>query len=556
MFQSIRWRLVASYVLLTLLTVTMLGAIGFSLFSQYVKRQEEAFLANNAEVVAEQALPFIWPVVNEVYLSDLATAASILGNFRVIILDVDQEVLIDTGTPSGIDQFLWIQPGTKVRIETLSLPSGPFIFPAEFQAELESQFLHEFPLAMLGETQARPYKIIQRVLEPWGYQFRVVESSSPPDAPEDLRSSSDYMQPIGNSADPLGYVVLKEGPDFGSETLKTAAQVFLLAALGAIVLAAIIGLIVSKRLTSPIVNLSGVAAKMGCGDLSSRAPAYGKDEIGQLAIQFNNMANRLEANFQELAKERDTLQRFITDASHELRTPITALKNFNELLQGKAIENPQTREAFLIESQHQLERLEWITENLLNISRLDAGLTELNIEQIDAGDILQASIAPYTHQAEAKGIDLAIEKDGPSITFDADRMLVELALSNLIDNAIKFTPSGGSVLAGYTEDQDSVHLWVQDTGPGIDPEDIPYVFERFYRGKGTTEEGSGLGLAMVVSVVLAHRGKVDVESEIDGGSRFSLLFPQRFGEPEVVEPSDESKEVPFKSWWKNKGFFS
>ncbi|MER3514529.1 MAG: two-component sensor histidine kinase, partial [Chloroflexota bacterium] len=109
------------------------------------------------------------------------------------------------------------------------------------------------------------------------------------------------------------------------------------------------------------------------GDLSTRAPVHGEDEIGQLARQFNQMAAHLEASFAQLSAERDALRRFIADASHELRTPITALQNFLDLVQGPAAEDPAARSEFLAESQKQVSRLEWITQNLLDLSRLEAG---------------------------------------------------------------------------------------------------------------------------------------------------------------------------------------
>ena len=144
-------------------------------------------------------------------------------------------------------------------------------------------------------------------------------------------------QPIGDPSDPAGYVELSSDLDFGAQSLATARQAFLLAGIGAALLALLAGLAVSQSLSAPITELTGAVNKMSAGDLHARAVVTSKDEIGQLAHGFNEMAARLQASFGELAAERDALRRFIADASHELRTPITALKSFNELMRGPAL---------------------------------------------------------------------------------------------------------------------------------------------------------------------------------------------------------------------------
>ena len=292
-------------------------------------------------------------------------------------------------------------------------------------------------------------------------------------------------------------------------------------------LALVVGIVVSRRLSAPLRSLTAVAGQMSDGDLSTRAPVCGKDEIGQLAGQFNHMAERLEASFTELAAERDALRRFIADASHELRTPITALKNFNDLLQGAAIDDPSARAEFLGESQVQLERLEWITHNLLDLSRFDAGLVALNLADHDAGELIEAASCAWTTLAREKRIDLLVWPPAPPLTLHCDRARIELALSNLLDNALQFTPPGGQVAVGAEQREDVVRLWVRDTGCGIAAEDQPHIFERFYRGRNAAEGGSGLGLAIVQSIVRAHGGQVFVESRPDAGSFLAIELPRQ-----------------------------
>jgi signal transduction histidine kinase len=238
------------------------------------------------------------------------------------------------------------------------------------------------------------------------------------------------------------------------------------------------------------------------------------------------MAERLQSSFADLASERDALRRFIADASHELRTPITALRSFNDLLQGAAADDAAARAEFLTESQTQIDRLEWITGNLLDLSRLDGRLVDLQLAVHDAAELIVAASAAFHEVARQRRVDLTISRPASAPSVHCDRARIELALSNLLDNGLKFTPEGGRLEIGAGPGGGGVRFWVHDSGPGIDPADQPHIFERFYRGRDGHAEGSGLGLAIVRSIVEAHSGRVWVESEPGSGSRFVIELPQ------------------------------
>jgi signal transduction histidine kinase len=260
------------------------------------------------------------------------------------------------------------------------------------------------------------------------------------------------------------------------------------------------------------------------GNLSVRANLKTGGEIGALGDQFNQMADNLQATIKQLEDERDSLRRFIADASHELRTPITALKNFNTLLQGSAASDPAAQEEFLLESQVQIDRLAWITANLLDLSRLDAGLLELDLDEHDLGEIIESSAAPFEKLAGEKGIDLDIQLPVNPIRITADRPRLEMAIGNLLDNAIKFSPKNGKIKVILESDQDCIIVQVCDTGYGVSPDDLPHIFDRFYRGRVHNAEGSGLGLSIVKSIVEAHGGIVDVASILGEGTTFRLVW--------------------------------
>ncbi len=213
--------------------------------------------------------------------------------------------------------------------------------------------------------------------------------------------------------------------------------------LGALVVAVIAGFLIGRTISDPLRSLAGTARQMAGGDLSARAPTRRKDEIGDLARQFNGMAESLESSFRDLRAERDSLKRFVADASHELRTPITALATFNELLQGSAADDPAARQEFLRESQGQLARLQWITANLLDLSRLDAGIAGLSVGRHAASDLVESAVAgfPGRGAAEKRQHSTSAAAD-PSLVIMCDGQRVQIALSNLVANAVKFVQTG------------------------------------------------------------------------------------------------------------------
>ncbi len=533
MFRSIQWRLVASYVALTLLSVALVGVLALLLVKYYITQQEIRYLTANADVIAAEASEFMRPKHDMYWLHDLAHTSAFFGNARVRIFDEKQNVLVDSGAELEMGEIFWLPPKGNDSIIVPSNVKPLFLNPAS-----ENRSSPRRPTII-------PHGINQIWLSPFDLEWQQHRSETNAEEGESegqsegqnedeemiIRSARTVVVPIGYENSLLGYVELSNSPNFGVSILSTTAQAFTLAAIGTTFLATIMGLLVSRRLTAPIHKLTKATSQMSNGDLTTRAPVHTQDEIGRLAHQFNQMAVCLEHSFAELATERDTLRRFIADASHELRTPITALKTFNELLQGAAANDPVAQAEFLAESEKLLTRLEWITKNLLDISRLEAGLVELELSEYDVEELLHAAVGPFRPLAIEKQITLHIAPFPESYLIQCDRARIELTLSNLLNNALKFTALAlnrieqANITLGAAQTEERLTLWVRDSGPGISPSEQSYIFERFYRGKTNRVPGSGLGLAIAQSIVQAHGGQIRVESELDQGTCFMVDFP-------------------------------
>lgn len=279
------------------------------------------------------------------------------------------------------------------------------------------------------------------------------------------------------------------------------------------------GWIVANRAMRPIENISSTALKISSGDLTQRIQQEeAESELGRLVAVLNSTFTRLESAFSEQA-------RFTTDVSHELRTPVSVIVSQTQTALARerpAAEYRQTLEA----CQRAAQRMRGLIESLLQLARLDAGQEQLRRDPFDLAQVARESVellAPLAQQHEVK---LITELSEALCRGDADR--IGQVIVNLLTNAIHYTPKGGSVTVSTRRDHDLALLTVMDTGTGIPPEDLPHIFDRFYRvdpSRSRQKGGSGLGLAISKAIISAHSGTIEATSEPAKGTTFTARLP-------------------------------
>jgi heavy metal sensor kinase len=299
----------------------------------------------------------------------------------------------------------------------------------------------------------------------------------------------------------------------------TSLQMWLLPVM--MVSGGILGWLLAGLTLRPVLAVAQTAQGITGSNLSLRIPALGAgDELDFLILTFNRMIERLESSFQQI-------RQFSTDVSHELRTPITAIRGQLEVAMFTAHTPEQYQEAIL-NSLQDVERLSQIVRALLLLSQAESGQVVLQKQRLNLVTVVRDIVDQFQIPAEEQQVRL--ESMLPATCpIDADRVQIERMLSNLLSNALKFTPSGGTVRVILRHDTD-VELIVEDTGCGIPTASLPHIFDRFYRVRGkeeesTPEKGLGLGLSFVAWIVKAHGGEIHVESKPGAGSRFIVHIP-------------------------------
>jgi len=497
--RSFQNRLTIAFVGLVALTLTLVAPVVVNRLDDYLRQQEEQSLRIRAEATASILDRFIEDSVGEKSVVIETTAD---GTRRAVLNPVVSDLLVDGRRLTLL--------ANNVAQADITLEFGParrdtdgvlVTYPAtglRFEATLDA--------------------------DPAGGQAR-----DPAIAP----ARAEWTATSGERD--WGMIVTLSNPYTSrASTLGAIAGLLLVMASLAVLVAILLAAFLAHRFTTPVTRLTEASRRLAEGDLSSRVPsdevASNTLELRALSQQFNTMADRLEESVRIIRRDRDLSREFLADVSHELRTPIAAMRTFVELLQGPAGTDASARTEFLDSSAVQLDRLDWLAQNLLELSKLDSGLVLLDLRPEDIRGTIESAVEQQLAAADRRGIHLTTTLPDRPLRVQHDPPRVGQIVTNLVGNAVKFTPRGGEVRVTAAPDSSGgVRIEVEDSGVGIDESELPRIFERFYRGSEANEArstGSGLGLAIVKSIVDMHRGTIAVESRVGKGTRFVVILPR------------------------------
>lgn len=350
--------------------------------------------------------------------------------------------------------------------------------------------------------------------------------------PDSLKNWMYVACPVRSSGTTTGVIRVGVPLTEIERRLKKDLFVFLEIILATGVVTVLISLWLARRVNRPVREMSALAKQISIsGDFSAFLPVRRRDEIGELCLSFNQMIGRLR-------EQERVRQEFISNASHELKTPTMAIGSVVEALQAGAAEDPKLRVQFLGSLERLVDRQTNLIQDLLDISKLDSG-SETNWQsEVNISQVISDAVDQVRPQAEKKELaistQITLESGGQDLVLVGNANQLQRALLNILTNAVKYTPDKGFININVRSlGGERLEIRIQDSGGGIDPADLPRIFERFYRAdKARTREsgnpgGTGLGLAIVREIVARHHGTVEVESAVGKGSTFVILLPLR-----------------------------
>jgi heavy metal sensor kinase len=338
---------------------------------------------------------------------------------------------------------------------------------------------------------------------------------------EGLRVAVVPLSPDRNKQ--LGFAVVAESLKVITDSLSSLRRNFYGGVPLILILASLGGYFLARKSLAPMALMNEQTRSISAGNLSSRLDvANPRDEVGRLATTINALLARLDAAFQEQ-------QRFIADSSHELRTPVTVIRTEAEVAVERE-RDPKEYQSSLALIKDEAERLSRIVEDLFILARQPVTSRGLRRETIHLNSLVRDCARAAQVLAAKKGLRFDFQDDVPEVSLNGDDELLKRLLLNLLDNAVKYTPSGGEIRLSLAVHNGDARITVNDTGVGIAAEDQPRVFDRFYRvdkARSRALGGAGLGLSIARWIVEAHEGTLSLESEVGTGSTFTVDLPLR-----------------------------
>jgi signal transduction histidine kinase len=453
------------------------------------------------------ATVFILPVVSLRFVNPAQFNTLIVSQMRSNFQSVLSEYYRLHGSWDGIEEYLQQQAAETRETAATKLAQTP-----------ESGF------SAGGPASNGPFP------RDWRSQFGLADSqgivviSVEPDQPVGTKLPADAVaqgEPVTLYGITVGTILTApRPPNLSSEESRYLERLnfaLLLAGLAAFLLALVMAVWLARTLTRPLQALTQAAHRMAEGDLEQQVNQKSRDEIGELAAAFNKMSRAV-------AQANRARQQLAADVAHELRTPLTVISGYIESMRDGVLAPSAKRLSVMYD---EIEHLQRLVEDLRILSEADAGELKVERQAVAPAEILQQAHATFEQQALQKEITLSLDIPAPIAPARLDETRIAQVISNLICNALRYTPAGGRITLGAREEGNEVVLTVRDTGAGISAEDLPHIFDRFYRAEDSG--GSGLGLAIARALVWAHGGTLEAESAPGKGTLMLVRLPRQSG---------------------------
>lgn len=478
MFKTLRSRVISTYFLVVLISLILASVVFLFFLSRYHRQQEKKDLREQVSAVAEQITRVSAVLQNRTLRNEFPLDSE--RTRRLIQQTLDSESIVLKSKLFTTDLAGNVIEEARVR----PMLKGTRVKPPESDGD-ETSYVNE----RFSSVFDRDYMIAAALTEINPGQSGFLMAVKP-------------VEEIGGVASSLIWYMV-------------------LAGVIALAMSMLVALYLSSAISRPLREVTGAARKMAAGDYMQEVKVRGSEETAELAKDFNLMAKRVRTAHE--------LQRnFVGNVSHELRTPLTSIEGFSQaLLEGVSRSREEQRRSLEIINQES-KRMVRVLRDLLLLSQIDAGEVRPEKKPVDLVDLLRKMESIYSGRAGKKRIALVVEpcREQLSVVTDPDRF--EQILTNLMDNALKFTGPGGTVSVGVSANRDSVSVWVSDTGSGIPDDVLPHVFERFYRvekSRSTRHGGSGLGLSICRELVKTLGGNISAESVFGSGTTFTVTLP-------------------------------
>lgn len=488
---SIFKRYLSITMVIIFLSFTMLGGVLMVFFGRYWRQEKKELLTQNATSIAQAANRFLHEKSEGKYelqggaLMDFMESFSTSIDADIFITDLDGNVLLGSYACS--------------KVEGIEKAPPPLV-------EKASAGLYEGRGRFDGVYRENYYII--------GVPMSVTEGGRL-----------------------VGVVFAATSPASMSAMQVEAFKIFLVAAVLALCISFCAVGVFAYRLVRPLRQMSAAARSFGAGDFSVRVPVTSGDEMGQLAVSFNNMAN-------SLTNSEGMRRSFIANVSHELKTPMTTIAGFIDgILDGTIPRGEQEKYLHIVSDE--VKRLSRLVKSMLDLSRIDSGEMKIHPSFFDITHTVVATLLTFEQSINEKEIEIAGLDEAPPIQVWGDPDLLHQVVYNLVENAVKFTNQGGTIRVQTIDSVDRTTVAIENTGPGIAAEDLPMVFDRFYKGdksRSRDKNGMGLGLYLVRTILQLHGGNIQVSSIQGEYCRFEFYIPKPQEAPRLKDGQQKPKE--------------